>query len=192
MKGRERGLLILTVTVICVALIYHFFLAKALEGSFSIAGGALENSRETFRRCVKTIRESGDTRQRYKEIAYSLPEQNPGQDPAETFQNQLYRLLSEQLGARNLNFGNYKYEEIKNVNDYYFVNIEVRISGTYYELIRLLKAMELQGLLIQSFQLKLEGRMQADTINLQVTVARLVKHDDASRQRSKRLGRRRA
>lgn len=184
MKKRERNMIIITLAVVALALAFNFLLADKLETSEeSISSGNLDSTRETYHQYKQTLKDSATIKTQYQAIAFGQPEHVSGQDPGETFQNQLSRLLTEQLKVPNPQVGTPKYTEIKNVEDYYFINIDVRISGSHAELMQLLVNMQRLGLLIQNFSLKQQNRMQWEVIDLEITVARLVKHDADSKKR---------
>jgi hypothetical protein len=184
MKKRERNMIIITLAVVALVLALNFLLGDKLETSEeSVSSGNLDSARETYNQYKQALKDSAKTKAAYQAIAFSQPERIPGQDPGETFQNQLSRLLIEQLRVPNPQVGTPKATEIKNVEDYYFINIDVHISGTHPELMQLLVNMQRLGLLIQSFTLKQQNKMQWEAIDMDITVARLVKHDADSKKR---------
>jgi hypothetical protein len=187
MKKSERNLTIITVTIVVLALLYNFVLADLFTGG---DGGAetsatvdLADEQTRFERYASTLRDGPAIRQRYQAIASLESGEGDARTPAESFGNELYTLLTRRLNIASPRIEPPNYSVIEDVDDYYFVEIEVGVGGTYDQLVQLLLDMEQLGLLIKTFRFEMAGRGANGEVSLNVTVARLVKHDDYSRRR---------
>ena len=181
MAPRERNLAIATIAIVVLALGYHFVLGPMLEGGGLGLGGG--TTRGEFKGALATLEEGETILNDYRAIAFGVKAGQDGRRPAESFSNELYNLLTQRLGIRSPRIEPPDYSIIEDVDEYYFVEIEVVVRGTYAEMTRLLRELEGLGLLIKHFRFESGGRRRREEMTLNVTVARLVKHDRLSRQR---------
>lgn len=189
MQKREKILLFATVLVVVLGLALRFSPDEWSLGGM-MAAGDLGDTRETFRRYARTLEESEQIRRDYQEIDVNIPERVGGKSPGNTFMDELNNLLTRQFGVPNPEINPYKIVDIDDVEDYYFVEVQIALSGSPDQMIRLLERLEENRLLIREFSLISEGRRTGDRATLNVTVARLVKHDEESLRRRDRLRRR--
>ena len=191
MNKRERILLITTVIIVGVGGILYFLpedLLKSLRGGNG--GGDLNTVRQTFTNYGTILKRAPKIRDEYQEIAFGQSS-NPeaGQTPSEEFSNELYNLLTERFGIAGPDIDKARLSSIEDVPEYYFVEIPLHVKGELPDMIRLLINMEGIGVLIKSFDLaQAPSRQEEIQVNLDVEVARLIKHDEQSRELFKRLG----
>lgn len=185
MNQREKIILIVTLTVVCGALAFNF-LGDSLPGFGAGDEGGIgdvANERRRFKNNLETLRRSDDINDQYKAIEVGLKEGEPGTWPERAFSNELFDLLTERLKVQNPRIEPASFSAIPNIDDYCYVDIPLQIQGDFNEIMRLLRDMEQLGLLIKSFRINQRNRNQNDIVDLNLTVARLVKTD----KRLKRL-----
>jgi hypothetical protein len=179
-KKRERILLIIVLISGALGLFYRFYLADALEASAS--GGTLSVEQRVFRDNVKMLKDKAFIEGNYRRFDIGLPERVNNQKPDKTFVNELDKMLKQQLGIPAPKIGIPKNNWIENVDDYYFIDVNVDVDGAPEEMVTLLQNMEKHGLLIKDFTLT----KTREGAHLKVGVSRLVKHDDESRRKVKK------
>jgi hypothetical protein len=183
---RERMLLILTLAVVVPLLAYHFFMADAIEGALAGGTGELGEARGQFRQYAKTLEDSRNIREQYQAISFTSPEREGNLSPAQTFQNQISTMLTQQFNIMTPQIESPTFSAIKDVDDYYFVDIAMQVSGPDKQIVSLIQDMNRMGLLIKRFDLKRLSLKFSDSLQLDIEVSRLVKHDAASRKLLKR------
>ena len=182
MNKRERNLVIITLLVVGILLSYQFYFADKLEtGDTAAAVGNLDEARSTFTDFAGTFAKGRQIRREYARIDIGIPERTGTKQPTATFSDELYKMLTTQFSVDAPRMGTPKRVAIKDVDDYYFIEIDVTITDTLDNLIKLLRELDGGGLLIKSFTLDKRSRGQ-DLAQLDMTVARLVKHDEESRK----------
>ncbi len=190
MNKRERTLLIVTVVVLVIGGVLYFMpenLLQTLRGG----GGDLASAQKTFQNHLKTLKQGREIRAKYKRIEVGQSKPKPGQTPSEQFSNELYQLLTERFRIAGPNIEKARRETIEDVDDYYFVEIPIQVNGTRRDMVQLLINLEDIGVLIKTYELgKVSGRRGGNQVSLDVEVARLVKHDEESRELFRRFGKR--
>lgn len=194
MKTREIILLVLTVAIMGggVWLYTSDPGDKAATETATVVAGDLDTVKTKFLENLKVLKNGAKTDQAYNELAVSLDDsRTPGVDPGMAAQSELYNVLTERLGVKTPEIKNWVSVPIKNVDEYYFINVSFKVGGTELEMKKLLRDMERQGFLIQSFRLAQVNHGQNSFMEMEVTVSRLVKHDKESKERMnpKRYGR---
>lgn len=185
MKRREVILLIITVIIIGGGL-YLFFEPEPSETgpTAALSTADLGAVRNEFAENLKFLRKGKEINGRYNQLSVSLEDTHSvGMDPGHAAENQLSKVLRERLGIATPNIQNSTPESIKNVDEYYFINIPFEVSGTEADMKRLLREMEAMGFLIQVFKMNGSAHGQTDNVTMNVTVSRLVKHDEESKRR---------
>ena len=101
------------------------------------------------------------------------------------FSDELNDLIINQLKVAAPDMEPPSFSEIPDVDEYEFVEIEAQVNGGLGELINLLRVMDKRGLLIKTFKLsKAYTRHQSDLVEMDFTVARLVKRPKSAAGRS--------
>lgn len=185
MKSREITLLVIFLIVIGGG--GYFFLGDSGSETASaqkVVSGDLETVRKKFSDNLRLLKQGKNINAEYQKLSASLEDaRTPGVDPGMAAQNQLVRFLTEKLNVKTPNVTNWKSVPIKNVDEYYFINISFKVGGSEAEMKRLLQSMETLGFLIQSFHLSQINHGKDDYLEMEVTVSRLVKHDAESLRR---------
>lgn len=196
MKKSERNLMLVTGACMLLALAVSFMPSSdetsAEDGGLFNFGGAssgeLEDAKAQYQKYVQALTDKDELTARYQTIAQAQGEAEGGtgsqvKDPGAVFQNQLDQLLRDRLQVASPQIGRPDPSPIPNVDDYYYINIKVTTQGSYADMINLMKNMQQMGLLIQEFQMRPQrGSEGPEAIELNVTVARLVKHDENSKK----------
>lgn len=176
MNQRERIILIITVVVVALTLGFNF-MGDSLPSFGGGAGGDLEREQRRFRDNVKLLQQGDEIRSNYKAIEVGLKEGSANQRPERAFTDELYKLLTERLGAPNPRIETASFTAIPNVDDYCYVDVPLQIQGTYEQIMQLLREMDQIGLLIKQLKIGQRNRNQNEVVDLNLTVARLVKTD---------------
>lgn len=149
----------------------------------------LKTAQDKFIKNRAILLQGASINKRYEQFAAGLEDtRTPGMDPGMAASNQLYEVLTKKLGVRTPSISVSKAVPIKTVDDFYFINITFKVSGSEREMKRLLQDMEQLGFLIQSFKMSAANHGQNDMVEMEVVVSRLVKHDAESLKRMKGSG----
>lgn len=191
MNQRERVILIITVVVAGLTVGLQFLGDSAPSGESAVAAsGDLELEQRRFRDNIELLNQGDKIRSQYKAIEVGLKEGAGNQRPETAFSNELFNLLTERLGAQNPRIETASFTAIPKVDDYCYVDIPLQIQGSYDQVMQLLREMDQLGLLIKTLKLGQRNRNQNDIVDLNLTVARLVKTDDRIQRILRRQARR--
>jgi hypothetical protein len=193
MNQREKTILIATIVVMVGSLAFTFLPSGSNETdtpTVTQSAGDVAAARRTFMKNIATLQDGAKINDKYKSIDAAVAEQVKFGRPEQVLANNLYDLLTQRLQVPNPRIGTGQLVEIPSVNDYCFIDISVDISGNYRDIINLLSEMDRIGLLIKTFKIVQRNRNQADTVDLNLTVSRLVKVDEKIRKRLEAANRR--
>ncbi len=180
MSQRERIILIVTIVVLVLGVGFRIM----PENILSFGGGQVSGAREVFEENLKLIQRGPAIREAYRRVNTQLPEQLPDTTPEATFSNEVARRLQQKGWERPL-VKPAKPTEIKEVEDYYYIDLDISLEGTLEKALDVLKDFQKMGLLIKAFQIE-KRNMDADEVALTVTVSRLAKMDEEELRRLKR------
>lgn len=184
LNPRERFLAIITAVAALVGLVVSFMPEDFDPASLSmISGGELARERDRFREAAEVLKRGRQIREEYARfgiMAIDTDGQAEALTPATLFSNKLTRMLTQQFNIPMPDLSTPIYREIENVPDYAFVELDLSLDAPALpELVRLLRQLEANGLLIQEFRLdKQGGPTSRRSIDMNVTVAALVKRTD--------------
>ena len=165
---------------------------ELLEGGSGLGGGELDSSRRAFRDARQWLERGPDIRREYLRVEAQFPEREGNRTPESTFSNEMERLL-EKRGYRTPNLKQTKRTFIKDVEEYYYIDLEFDVSGTQQKMIDLLADLRQAGLQVKSFRLN-KTNSENDRLLMDVIVSRLAKFDEdeiEKRRNDRRRGRRR-
>ena len=182
MKKSERLLLIATVLV-CALAAWLLYSPSEPASTEVVGTGSLAAGRKTFRDNAAMLREGAAIRLEFDKIG-GRTKGAPGQGPREIFSDEFYSLL-RQRGFQTPNVETPQYKTIQGIDDYCTVDIKATVASALVRLIDLLQEMQNRGMLIKSFVLDRRNARNPQEITLTVTVARVIKQDDESRNRLK-------
>jgi hypothetical protein len=183
MNTRERLLIVATIVAAAIGLFFHSYYDDLVASLGSSEAGSLTAEQSRFRRYSGVVGERPRIEADYRKATLrNISEVRPNERPGNTFMNDLSRLLSDELGQPNPRIEPYQMSMIPEVEDYYFVDVDVTVNGEIGDLIRLLVQMEGTGLLIKEFTMEQRGTARRANGSLRVKVSRLVQHDDVSRR----------
>lgn len=175
-SGRERILMVVVGVLVCAAIVYKFGITRVYEG-FRFSAEQLHTVEKTYQRYVRQMEQRERIERAYTEIEDQFPKHDPGRNPAHQFSEEVDALCS-QLGFANPTIEPAKEKPIENVEDYRFILLTVKTEGDFRSIIKLLKGFDSKSLLIR--QLTLTSYLDRDRIRVAVTVARIVKADEAA------------
>lgn len=185
MNKRERIIASVTVIVIIVAGAM-LWLPEDLTSGAAFGGGDLDRTRTTFRELRDLMDEGPAIRATYRRVEAQFPERIGNRTPEATFSEELSRLMVEKRGAKPT-IKTPKSSEIKDAEDYYFIDLEVTELGPLELMVDLLLEFQRAGLLIKSYEL-VKTNADRDLVRMNVTVSRLAKIDES--RKGSRRGRR--
>ncbi len=179
MSRRERIILGITIAVAVVGALFfvHDKFAKSDEGS----EGGVANAQRTFEDSFRKLQDGPAIRQAYEVVNTQLPERLPNRTPEATFSDEVTRLLKER-GWPTPTVKPARPSPIPDVDDYYYIDLEVSVAGRLAEIINLMIEFKNTGLLIKAFDVD-KRSMDRDEVMLNVTVARLAKMDEEKRKK---------
>lgn len=186
-RQREKTLMIVTAVIVVLGLGFSF-MPEDLEFSLPMFGarietaGSLGEARKTFRTYRGWIQRGERIEADFRRIRFASPPESPGRRPQDEFARELYDLLTRTLNVPTPDIGTAAFTRIPDVDEYYFVELEVSVEGSYDQLTDLLTQIDRRGLLIREFIMQQSRRGTDDRLSLDFVVARLVKHDEDSRR----------
>jgi acetolactate synthase regulatory subunit len=184
MKKSEIILLVATVIVMGGGLYLTLTPEETAESAVTaVSAGDLQAAREKFHKNLKLMKDGAGINEEFKRFAVSMEDTKTAGDPGMAATTQLFNVLHDQLGIQQPVISISREELIQNVEEYYFINIKIQVGGTEAEMKKLLRNMEQLGFLIKSFKMSLRSHGQDDQVDMDVTVSRLIKHDDYSRKK---------
>lgn len=178
MSRRELILAIATVSVLALGLIIRFTPVLSFGRG---PGGAAGTEAAQFEQNMEWIERGPLIREAYREVEAQFPETIGNRTPEATFSDELTRMMKEQ-GWQHPRIRPPRTSEIPDVEDYYFIDLEVEVTGELQAALRLLSAFQNTGLLIKSFNLT-KPNPDANVVNMDVTVSRLARADQNGARR---------
>ena len=161
---------------VCAAIVYKFGIIRVYEG-FRFSAEQLRTVEKTYQLYVRQMEQRERIERAYREIEDQLPKREPGRNPAHQFSEEVDTLCS-QLGFANPTIEPAKEKPIEDVEDYRFILLTVKTEGDFRSITRLLKGFDNKSLLIR--ELALNSYLDRDRVRVAVTVARIVKADEAA------------
>ena len=172
MNQREKIILATTIVVAVIGL--GFMLEnKLFQGPDSVQ---VAGARETFEQYLKQVKIGPSIREAYQRVNTQMPERLPNSTPEATFSNEVAKRLQDK-GWERPTVKPARPSEIKNVDDYYYIDLDLSLTGTLEKVIDVLKDFQQTGLLIKAFQIE-KRNMDGEEVGLTVTVSRLAKMDE--------------
>lgn len=185
MNPREKKILVLTIVLLVVFVAYRMMGGQ--EG-FSLAslggGGRVVEARVAFLEAFEILRKGPAIDGAFARVDTKLPKAIPGRTPELTFSDEVTRILV----GRNWQTPKVKppkTSEIKDVEDYYYIDLEISVTGPLEKLVDLMVFFQEQNILVKNFKLE-KPRVDSDQVNLDVTVSRLARADPEERKKSLR------
>lgn len=186
MSRRELILAIATVAVLGIGLVLRFApegdtvepVATQLETAGTFEGASPRRQLESS---IAIIEQGPEIREAYRRVEAQFPERVGNRTPEATFSDELTRMMKEQ-GWERPKIRPPQTTEIPEVDDYYYIDLEVQVTGELQEALNLLSAFQNKGLLIKAFDITNTNPDQ-QVVSMDVTVSRLARIDDAGRRR---------
>ncbi len=175
-SSRERILLVIVGVFVCAAIVYKFGITRVYEG-FRSSAEQLRTVEKTYQRYVRQMEQRERIERAYSDIEDQFPKREPGRNQAHQFSEEVDTLCS-QLGFANPTIEPTKERPIEDVEDYRFILLTVKTEGDFRSITKLLKGFDSKSLLIR--ELTLNSYLDRDRVRVAVTVARIVKADEAA------------
>jgi hypothetical protein len=144
-------------------------------------GGEASAARQTFQEYFARIQYGPAIREAYDRVNTRLPERLPNSTPEATFSNEVVRLLQSRGWDRPI-VKPARPSLIEDVNDYYYIDLEVRLRGGLQNIISVMLDFQKAGLLIKTFEIQ-KRDMDKDQLDLMVTLSRLARMDENHERR---------
>lgn len=180
MSPRERGILVLTIVVV-LGVIGFRMLEPMLTGDGAEATGA----KADFLKAYDSLRLGPEVRVKYAQLNTKLPPLAPGRTPELTFTDEVTRMLNAR-GWPAPQVEPAKTTAIKEANDYYYIDLLVKVNGPLRDVMNLLADFQDQNIIIKQFKME-KANMDAEPVALEVTVSRMAKYepDDVKKRRGR-------
>lgn len=196
LSKRERNILYLTAAVIVGTVIY----LEAIEPLYTAylqRQNELESEQSLFQKNVQLLQQAKSIEEGYRRIEAQFPKEEPGKDPEHSFSEDVDATAEALLPGERRVIEPVQHEEIKGVTEYEFLTLAMNITGELPKIAQLLKGFDQKGFLIKSIVLTHSRGVDSPELQLQITLARIVKVDQppepttSRRSGSRRLGGRR-
>lgn len=186
MNSRERFLLIGVISAVVIAGAV-FLLPEDFSITSPFSGGDLDSARRTFRDDFDWIKKGPAIRRDYQRVEAQFPERVGTRTPESTFSDELAKMLTEK-GVLNPAIKAPEQAFIEGVEDYYYIDLEVRLFGELPQMIDILTQFHQKGLLIKSLELR-KSNPDVPKVQLDVRVSRLAKLDETQKKKQKKTRR---
>lgn len=174
MSRRELTLLIATLSVFAIFIGFRFLPEGGIAGA-GFGSGQLENERQQLRTNKEWIEEGQRIRKDYERVEAQFPEKVGNRSAEATFSDELTRMVKE-LGWNRPKIKPPRKRKIKDVEDYYYIDLDVEVVGNLDQTLALVGEFLRKGLLIKSFEIS-KTNPDGQNVRSDVTVSRLAKVD---------------
>jgi hypothetical protein len=197
LSNRDRKILYVTVGLLAVTAIY----LEAVEPLFKAymeRQGELEKASSTYKKNVELLGQAKTIEEGYRRIEAQFPKEEPGKDPEHSFSEDVDNAAEALLPGERRIIEPVQHEEIKGVTEYEFLTLTLTITGELSKIAQLLKGFDQKGFLIKSIVLTHSRGVDSPELQLQVTLARIVKVEEqpdsvgSRRPGARRIGGRRS
>lgn len=185
MSQREKIILIITIVVVVFAGGLYLVPEEVLD-RLRGDGSEVSIALDQFNRNMELVETGPAIREAYRRVETQLPEVLPNSTPEATFTNEVARKLQD-LGWDRPTVLPAKPALIEGVDDYYYIDLEVRLSGTHLKTIEVMLDFMRTGLLIRGFQMT-KKNMDQDVVDLTVVLSRLAKADAKKMEKLRKRG----
>lgn len=174
LSKRERNILYVTVAVIAGTVLYLWGI-EPLYTAYVERESELESARATFQKNIELLQQAKSIEEGYRRIEAQFPKEEPGKDPEHSFSEDVDAAAEALLPGERRIIEPVQHEEIKGVTEYEFLTLTLTITGDLPKIAQLLKGFDQKGFLIKSIVLTHSRGVDSPELQLQVTLARIVK-----------------
>lgn len=185
MSQREKVILAITIAVVLLAGALYLVPEATLE-RLRGDGSEVDIALDQFSLNMELVETGPAIRKAYRRVETQLPERLPNSTPEATFTNEVARKLQD-LGWDRPTVLPAKPALIDGVDDYYYIDLEVRLSGTHKKTIDVMLDFARTGLLVRGFQMT-KKNMDQDVVDLTVILSRLAKADADKMEKLRKRG----
>ncbi|AXA36419.1 MAG: hypothetical protein D6691_07300 [Candidatus Hydrogenedentota bacterium] len=190
LSKRERSILYVTIAVVVGAVLWTQAIAP-LYDQYVMLQEELERERATFNKNVEILKNAKNIELGYRRIEAQFPKEEPGKIPEHAFSEDVDAAAEALLPGERRTIEPVQHEEIKGVNEYEFLTLAMNITGELPKLAQLLKGFDQKGFLIKSIVLTHSKGIDNPELQLNVTLARIVKIEETEQTGPRRPGSRR-
>lgn len=187
MNQREKILAGLTGAAVLVGAALLFMPDDWLGEGVFVAADARQAKTE-FVDALERIKEGPAILEAYGRVETKLAERRGDRTPEATFSFEMTEVLKK-AGWETPKLKPPKQAFIKEVEDYYYVDLELEVTGEVESLVNLLIEFKNLGILIKAFELEKKNMDENEAV-LKVTASRLAKADEDMLKKRKRRMRR--
>jgi|GEM_PF-2107072 hypothetical protein len=196
LTNREKYILFATIAI-AVGTVLYLQGIEPLYTTYLERQALLEKEQTQFKNNVQLLQEAKAIEEGYRRIEAQFPKEEPGKDPEHSFSEDVDAAAEAILPGERRVIEPVQHEEIKDVTGYEFLTLAMSITGDLPKIAQLLKGFDQKGFLIKSIVLTHSRGVDNPELQLQITLARIVKVEEQPetvgprRPGSRRLGGRR-
>jgi hypothetical protein len=196
LNKRERKILGVTILVVLGTALWTQGISPLYDRYLQLQGN-LDTEQALFNKNSMILQDANKIEQGYKRIEAQFPKEEPGKSAEHAFSEDVDAAAESILPGERRNIEPVQHEEIKDVTEYEFLTLAMSITGELPNIAQMLKGFDQQGFLIKTIVLTHSKGVDTPDLQLNITLARIVKIEEnqaqvgARRPGSRRLGGRR-
>jgi len=177
LNSREKKILYLTLGIAAVGLIWWLGVSP-LYDEYTRLQGQLETEAKKYRANRDILKTARQIEEDYKRIEAQFPKDEPGKSPDHAFSEDVVYAVQNILKDRPFTPGTVVPEEMKDVTGYELLTFPIRVTGELQDIATLLKGFDQKGFLIRNITLSHSRGPDNPDLQLEMTLARVVKKDE--------------
>jgi hypothetical protein len=178
LSRRETRILYATLAVVVGATLWTIGIAPLWE-RFAAEQEVLASERAKYLGNVKTLDSRREIEEGFSKIEASFPKDDPeGRAPEDAFSEDVMYAAQNILPGRVPQAGRVEYEKIEGVPGYEFLTFPITTRGELENIALLLKGFDQKGFLIKSLTLTHAKNIDDPELQVEITLARVVKLDE--------------
>lgn len=174
LSKRETKIVYVTLAVVLAAVLWTLGIGP-LYDRYAEQQTLLDSEKQTYDKNKKLLSDGPRIQQEYKRVEAQFPKDNPEKRPDDSFPEEVMAAAQAILPGRQPAPGSAEREEIKGVPNYEFLTFPIKTSGELQNIATLLKGFDQKGFLVKSLVVQHSKGIDNPELNLDLTLARLVK-----------------
>jgi hypothetical protein len=185
LSKREMKILWLTVAVAGTYVLYTWGIAP-LYDSYITTRDELEMEEAKYQSNVDKLARADSIEEDYRRIEATFPKEDPEKDPRHSFSEDVDAAAAAILPDARKEIKPVNEDDIKGVDGYELLTLEMTIVGELPKLATLLKGFDQKGFLIKSIRITHFKGVDNKDLKLDITLARIVKVEEEEEQSGRR------
>lgn len=179
MKLNKRELRILYTTVtVAMAFVGYQYVFDPIYTQYTTQSNDVEKEYKTYVANRAVIAKTDQIEEQFKRIEAQFPKEEQGKTPEAAFSEAVEAASTGIIGQRPSSIEPPTSEDIKDVEGYHFLNLNMRVIGELSKIATLLKGFDQKGFLIKNITLYHSKGPDVPELIADITLARIVKNEE--------------